>query len=753
MSPSIYPLVDTILRYYPLSTSWCPETKRPFHTMPMPNSYIIYSPALQSPSRFTLPEIYPQSQTQQICSPVPVLHNYNSLPALASPGFDSSLPPSRRGSADHLKLSRSQSLSRASMSGKENSFGDTLAPSPINVRQRTSSSPRLPKLSALSPLQAFSPLESTRRISETAAPLSSSLQRAGSLTRGLSRRESMIENAKKWTGEDNEEDEGTGLFSRLTLVKAPTQENNKDRRHIRSKSQSSLVPFNAFASSFTAPATSARGPRRSFAASSFGASPNTQTMPLPSPCGQAQNDSLHRVHSRLEEGDNIQSRYLSPDEVFTLAQSISSPVTAASDEGLKRRKSASSLPRRSALPDSPEKVTAELEPVEYVQMEEDVLLPFIDRAADVHDLLHSSVNAKLFSLLHAAFPKGPARPNWKQLNPEQWRWEEFVKHLTETDRADMDDYDWTFKARQAVRVRNVSLWEKLGVCLGCDEDLLNAGSEDDSPPSWGGLGLGEEGEYDPSANRVLIAGLEPKDEEEAEARLKEEFGEIVEDEEGQAQAGMGALLELGSMATIGENEEEGHKVQTSQTPAQRAGNKANIDPLLSQTCDSSPQHADLHSSPRPFTSPNSPTHAQTAIPEFRSPRKSFVGLQIRTAPSRPLYLPLMRSPSVVQTPTTQNPLPIYDRGPGSPLFPSSFSQISREPNLGRRASVAVGEMVNWKGDAQIKDELHRWRKEMRGGSGYPAGVGELRSLRRKPSGAGLSESAITFASESDWSGH
>ncbi|WWD21435.1 hypothetical protein CI109_105920 [Kwoniella shandongensis] len=643
---------------------------------------------------------------------------------------------------DHLK-------SATVVGGKENMPDDHAPSSPQSFtgrQSRASPSPSRPmKLSALSPLQTLSPLQPVRA---TPSSLASSdtgsiggRSRANSVTKSLSRRQSLIAHAEKWgRGDkfmDDDYEKPPDLFSRLTLVKAPA-ENTGIRRHNRSKSSSALSPFTTFAAASDSPATSNRGPRRSFAASSFG---GISPLPIIRAIPDA-NEGLHRVQSLHSEEKGVQRKVYSPDEVVDIARSLSSPVMIP--EGgfkgaeLKRRKSAGASSRR-GVKDSPEdRPPVALEPVEYVQMDQDVLLPFIDRPAEVTELIDFPANQKLFNLLKAAFPKDPARPNWREISPEEWNWEEFIKHLTKIDRGESHDYDWIFRARQAVRKRSVALWEKLGICLGCDGDLLNAGGEDDIPPSWGGLGLGDEGEYDPSMNQVWIEGLEAVDPDQeaakAERDLLESFGEIVEDEGEQAAAGMTALL--GPLDTISRGGSDiaskGSHYSSSpgrMTPAQRAGNKDKVDPFTSP----STQFNSLRHEPAQSFS-RSPAKAGKGARESRS--KSFVGLQICTSPISGANQILPRSPgSQLQTPVlgSNAPLPVYERGPGSPMFPSSFSSLSVEPNLGRSASVAVGGGVR---PPAVQDDFTTFSR---------------RGLVRKPSGAGLSESAITFASESDYS--
>ena len=433
---------------------------------------------------------------------------------------------------------------------------------------------------------------------------------------------------------------------------------------------------------------------------------------------------------------------LSPEQVVEIARGTYSPV--AVPEGgfkgaeLKRRKSSGSShfsSRRSIgsnadLPSPEDKPPMVLEPVEYVQMDDDTLLPFVDRPVEVLDLLEQPSNEQLVKLLQAAFPRKPLREHWIALVPEEWYWDEVWRHLTGLTRIDCPDYAWVFRARQAVRARSVMLWEKLGTCLGCDPDLLNAGGEDGIPNSWGGLGLGEEGDYDPSQNQVVIEALEAVDPDEAkelERQLREEFGDIVEDEGAQAAAGMTALL-----GTIGEGEEPSptenpnspvtpSRMTTAQRSA-RAPISLAMDPLAM-----SPDISPHLSRALPRTTPASPRLSSSAR-GVRS--KSFVGLQILTSPRSNVDTPLTRSPSstinaftpMMETLDSGTGVP-YDRGPGNPLFPSSFSSLSVGPNLGRSASVGLAGGIKAAPETFGRVGNRRW-------SGMVA----------RQSGAGMSES-------------
>lgn len=466
-----------------------------------------------------------------------------------------------------------------------------------------------------------------------------------------------------------------------------------------------------------APATANRGPRRSFAAASFSSfaplsplSPNARSRP-------ASGDFSGLVKSEAaNEQAKEPHKSLSPEQVVDLARSLMSPVVAPEPgtpafRKLQRQKSTGSL-SSSALEPEP----ATLEPVEYTEMEADVLLPFSNRPQEVEQLLTNPLNSTLYMLLEVTFPKGTKRVEWKETDVRTWFWAEFWSHLTEIDRRECPDYPWVLLARDAVRQHSVSLWEKLGFCLGCDPELMMAGDEDDAPASWGGLALGEEGEYDPSLSRVVIEGLaggDPlaaaEDAERAERELSDAFDEDDEDD-------YGAAGGFSSMATIGEGDEV---VPSGPTAAQRSATGTLVDTF-----------------PGPHDRSMSSSSSSSSLDSrARSRSKSFVGLQILTpvAPSQSLQQPLRsRSNSGFSlSPTT----PQYDRGPGNPLFPSSFNTLSLGPNLGRKADVGAYGAAPSAHTYSTEVSEQRWR-----------------NVGRKASTTGLSESAITFVSDSSADG-
>ncbi|BEI94264.1 uncharacterized protein CcaverHIS019_0607230 [Cutaneotrichosporon cavernicola] len=597
---------------------------------------------------------------------------------------------------------------------------------PINTHSPPRASASRPRINALSPLQTFSSLSpesdviKTKSWAVSTSPQSitpSSLSRSGSansLSRSLSGRDFAF-TSRRGTNSSDVSDTTT----RLLLVKAPSSPDQPLRKS--SQSCSSLASVAVSASSPPQPAR-----KRSFAGASFGGM--SPISPMTTLRREASNPDLTAaqitptgglvgVGTGLTQLQNAPQ--LSPEEIMGLGRGIMAPV-AASDSGSvtpgrnRRRKSTGSFKNvmaGGAVHAEPEPIA--LEPVKYVEMDAGVHLPFHNRPAEVKELFENPRNTQLLALLQQTFPEGPLRPNWKDIDVHEWNWSEFYAHLTTVDRAECEDYPWVELARDAVRQHSVSLWENLGTCLGCDTELMMAGEEDETPASWGGLGLSEEGEYDPYQRRVWIEGLEPVDPD-AEMREERELSEAFDDYE------FGAAGGFSSMATIGEE----RPAPSGPTPAQRAGKGEVTDPLRSPEARNHPLAHDFAmassaSSASSLGSVGSPVSSSGGPKRGRS----FVGLSITT--SAPTFAP--RTPGSYEEREDQQ-----QRTPGNPLFVSSFNTLSLSPTLGRKQSVSYGV------PAADADSFRGFEKP-----GH---------ITRRASGTGLSESAITFVSDSSFDG-
>lgn len=407
-----------------------------------------------------------------------------------------------------------------------------------------------------------------------------------------------------------------------------------------------------------------------------------------------------------------ESKVLSPDEVLDLARGLMSPVAAHDGPSLRRRKSTGG-----SVASRPEKKEPiELEPVEYIQMDYQTLLPFSDRPKEVAELLEHPVNGDMYTLLKQSFPKGAVRRNWKDIDVTQWTWDEFYNHLTTITPKECPDYEWVLLARTAVRAHSVALWEQLGACLGCDPELITAGDEEDAPASWSGLGLGDDDEFDLSPSRVHIEALEAMDAEEfekQESMLSMEFGDFESD------GSQSGLWGTASMETIGEKDEPNSDKQHS----------GNVDPSPFASSPTDSRGRSLSHSSRQSTTSEESSSPDSPVLGKQNRSRSFVGLQIMTIQQEPEKSPRSAGIGLGSPPSMINPE--YERSPGNPLFVTNFSTLSLGPNLGRKASTG------WTGNT--------------GGLPTASQLDQFRSSRRiarKSSNTGLSESAVTFVSDS-----
>jgi len=231
--PSFPSILDAILHYYPVKS---PPLARLNPVSPLPDHTHTRVRNVSSAhgSNFGYP--YPSPRSRFL----------NPQPAINAP--QPSFPIStQRHSQPHTSYKPKSPGGRERMAGLSKSFQDEpygLSPNSAGRPSRLSPSPsRHHGLSALSPLQAFSPLSTpslpnkslakdkrqTSPSSGTNSPRGHS--RSASLTRSLSRRQSLIANAERWGrgDEDNSRGDVTALFSRITLVKAPTEETTLKR--------------------------------------------------------------------------------------------------------------------------------------------------------------------------------------------------------------------------------------------------------------------------------------------------------------------------------------------------------------------------------------------------------------------------------------------------------------------------------------------------------------------------------------------
>ena len=126
-------------------------------------------------------------------------------------------------------------------------------------------------------------------------------------------------------------------------------------------------------------------------------------------------DQTHHHHQpgNIHEGE----KNLSPEQVMMLVEGLRSPVLASSQNehslprraGLSRssslargtsfgrRESETSIVSKTLDGQQQQQPDLELEPVEYVEMNEDVLLPYVDRPSEVAELVEQPSNVSRVS--------------------------------------------------------------------------------------------------------------------------------------------------------------------------------------------------------------------------------------------------------------------------------------------------------------------------------------------------------------------
>lgn len=237
--------IDAILHYFPLTSPDRDETHNPrsetrslSSSISSPHTYTrTQSPFCTSSSTSTsivsalpLPTPYRPAQVDLPSSP----HNNKSSPSRFTRDKTTLIEAPTPRRADTGTRTAALQISPSTYTPKFIMESSSLAV-PRNSKGGGGSSPsrNTHHLNALSPLQSFSPLQTSPRPKTASVPSAS----AGSLTdsatgegrtrlvRSMSRKQSMYASAAQWEkGQWERENENTpigGLFSKITLVKAP----------------------------------------------------------------------------------------------------------------------------------------------------------------------------------------------------------------------------------------------------------------------------------------------------------------------------------------------------------------------------------------------------------------------------------------------------------------------------------------------------------------------------------------------------
>lgn len=206
--------------------------------------------------------------------------------------------------------------------------------------------------------------------------------------------------------------------------------------------------------------------RVSFAFSTFSPPPSpklTSRQALRSPVLSAV-----RPRSGSGSGRSLGGRNRSPSFTSTCSSEVSRrPLSPDELVDLARQ---SLYPSLSPGPTSP-LAAAAVSPAVFTPLTDNILLPFVDRPAEVRSLLTSAPTSRLWLLLQQSFPVSRTVSSF---NPSMWTFAQLENWMTTVGRdgeGSASDEVWVRKARSCVRARSELIWERLKGALGVPPEL------------------------------------------------------------------------------------------------------------------------------------------------------------------------------------------------------------------------------------------------------------------------------------------
>lgn len=521
---------------------------------------------------------------------------------------------------------------------------------------------------------------------------------------------------------------GRNIASRLTIVRVqdaaeepPALDRRHSLQHRRNGSGHSVHRHGQ------AHAGSGDPPRLSFASSSFnrpgGSRPGSPTTQRPHSPVQGT-----LGHHRPSPTGTISKFKLSPEDIVRLAHEATHPAyhPPTSAGSIKSASSVSTSPVMSPIAShhtaAPPPTVA---PASFTPLPDTIWLPFIDRPSEVATLISHTSTARLFALL-AQTLTSPSTASIPVLplpaDSSTWTFAQLEQWLTRVDRDEADDRVWVRKARICVLAHSELIWERIKGALGVPPELDTSEetaeekldrmilgdenaveSDPESEPSV--FRLGEAHSPAPAATATATASITVED---AGADVfEEDFDDldvvVIEPVVVPTSPPAAAPSHGDGLGDIGEEDEDEAEDGTG-TPSQKAPKEEIVQGLSICT---SPQPAGAVGLVRPAVSP----FALAASPSQpfglagTSPSPSVLHLdpaagQLPGAPgvagqspgAPPSVSPLVqasapraRSFSSSSWGSGRGQTGYYDvvgeRGPGNPLFPSSFAQLALAPTL------------------------------------------------------------------------
>ncbi|KAG6897819.1 hypothetical protein C0992_010623 [Termitomyces sp. T32_za158] len=326
--------------------------------------------------------------------------------------------------------------------------------------------------------------------------------------------------------------------------------------------------------------------------------------------------------------------HLSPDQLVHLARTATHPPATA---------------------------TATAAPPTFTPLPDDILLPFIDRPAEVAALIASPPSSKLFTLLQKTLAPltDPAS------DPAKWTYDQLHRHLTQVPRQHAADPLWVLQARRCIIAHSELIWERVKGALGVPPEL--------------------DLDYDPSDSSSVDT-------------------DDISDDHGRSARGhwddWDAIMD--SPVHARRHSGPGSPI----IPLSLSDSLLSIEPLLPTPHDASTGLGDIQESAeedQDSETPDQPTHIQglriSTTPVSLSPAPAPVPAPLPPISPLPPYVypaPRSRPPSGsfsrpgsgFRRSASAGSLASSDPGHGhghDPLFPSSFASLSFEPTLGHHA--------------------------------------------------------------------
>lgn len=314
-------------------------------------------------------------------------------------------------------------------------------------------------------------------------------------------------------------------------------------------------------------------------------------------------------------------------------------------------------------------------PVSFRPLPDDVYLPFIDRPGEVATLIATQPSSKLFALLSQTFPpdaraSASANPSAAtpsiDSDPTKWTYAELENWLRKVPREEVEDAVWVRKARKCILPRSELIWERIKGALGIPPELDTDEPEEDPLQAYLPPPIPIPSRHLPLTSNMLDSDVFEPDSPDVAANAPPSHPLVVDvdapDSPGMSELELSIEPVLAAPPpppstvdpTTGANMTSLHELREEDEEEQEDGNKSTESSVAGGS-------AEVH------------------------------GLRISTSASVPSYSPDIgphsfgagrgASPSPVRLENEGAYDALNERGPGHPLFPSSFAHLSIGPTL------------------------------------------------------------------------